>query len=335
VIVTGDIHLTLETEPIVVEVFKSIKATPPGADGGLTLLGDIFDVRHVVHARLLSTFRDCLSSLYPEIDHVDIVVGNHDWWNLEGRNVLEHFERARHPMVHVHSEASTDGIVHFIPWASREKQLGWIRSAATKRPRPLLGHLAVRGAWMNLLRPDADGIDVDELRAFPRVLMAHYHMRHDVAPNIGYVGSPYQVSYAEAGQPKGLTVLDGLDLAGGAGTARFVELNVGPKHHKIVVDADHPQEIQIPDAKPGDKLWVCVRGQMAETLQATVQRTVAAHGLDVARFELDAQVEEPAARMAFVPGTPMKEIGVRYLEAQDVDPAYKALLLETLNRTIP
>jgi hypothetical protein len=54
-----------------------------------------------------------------------------------------------------------------------------------------------------------DGIRKEDLRADVPIYTGHYHKPHTVeGTRVQYVGSPYQVSRAEAGQQKQLLVLD-------------------------------------------------------------------------------------------------------------------------------
>lgn len=90
-----------------------------------------------------------------------------------------------------------------------------------------------RGPWcgtqVNETFQSQHGVEPD---AFPDAVptySGHYHRPHTVPGTaIHYVGSPYQVSWGEAGQRKELLVLDD-DWA----VAERIPLDLGPRHFRV------------------------------------------------------------------------------------------------------
>ena len=71
------------------------------------------------------------------------------------------------------------------------------------------------------------------VQQFDKVFLGHYHLHQEVTPSVMYVGSPLQLSFGEAGHPKGCILLD-VD----SGSARFVENEVSPRHHIVATAED-------------------------------------------------------------------------------------------------
>lgn len=92
-----------------------------------------------------------------------------------------------------------------------------------------------------------------------QVFMGHYHTAQDfapLAPNVRYIGSPLQLSFGEAGVPKGFWTWDSE-----SDELEWVENTVSPKFHVIRTRAD--VELGVGDR---DHLWVrpATRGEAEE-----------------------------------------------------------------------
>jgi hypothetical protein len=331
-IVFSDLHLQPSSAEVALEVLREVAAVAEQhKDGHVVFAGDFFMVRHTLHARLMLDARDAIAA-WPSrgVKRFDVVVGNHDCVNLEGRNALELFDGLG-SFVRVHTMPTWTEAGLMLPYRHTADEL---RAAlALKRPKgaspTLFGHFGVRGAWMNSLQRDEDGLPAEDIlqAGFKTAILGHYHRHGAVVDGVSYVGSPYQVSYAEAGQPKGVCRWDGALL-------RHLPWDIGPKHHKVVFDADHPQPLAMPKVRSGDKLWVVVKGQLAKAAQATVQEALKNIGLEPARIDVDYQPEERAARIEIQPEEPRRDTALRFVQAQDVGDSYKAMLVETFHRVV-
>lgn len=302
-------------------------------DGHVAMLGDFWMVRHNLPVKILLDVRDEIKRWRRlGVVRVEMLSGNHDAITLEhGRNALEVFDGLE-DFVHVHSEPEWTEHGFWLPFRPSHDV---IRQALQKAianpagPPTLYAHIGLLGAWMNSLKKDEDGFSASELVAmgWKRVLCGHYHRHHSVMKGVSYIGSPYQVSYAEAGQPKGVVRWDGL-------TAEFIEWDIGPRHHKVVFDVDHPEALAIPSIRPTDKLWVVVKGQLAAAAKDVVSANLKAIGIEPSRIEMDFQPTESAARIELKAGESRKDTAFRFIEAQDIPPEYRSMLRETFNRVV-
>jgi DNA repair exonuclease SbcCD nuclease subunit len=333
-IIFSDLHLEPKSRDTALAVLERIpEECNRHGDHHVVMLGDFWMVRHTLSARLLLEAHDRLRAWRPAVKRCDVVPGNHDQVENSGRNALEVFDNLEG--FNVHTEATRNEHGFFLPWRSPVEQRvildAWARDGGDSPP-VLFAHAAVDGAWMNNLHKleAGHGIVVDDIvnAGFKHAFLGHYHRHQLLRKGMMYVGSPYEVSYAEAGQPKGFVRWDGK-------RAEFHELDIGPKHHKVVIDADHPEKtiaLPHPDEAGRIKLWVEVRGQSAGVMRDAVERTLAQAGIDAERIDIDLQPTTDAARLQLTANDTIESLAMQYLDAQDMPDDYKALLRETFAR---
>lgn len=328
----SDLHLEPKSAPTALEVLRRIPDVCAARnDWHVAFLGDFWMVRHTLPVRLLVEARDIIAGWRKRgVTRADVLVGNHDQIDIEGRNALEVFDGVG-DFVHVHTEPGWTDAGFWLPYrhAHDETRAALARALAEAgdRPRVLFAHLGILGAWMNNTKRDETGLPVEDLAGWKRVFLGHYHRHNVVQKGVMYVGSPYQVSYAEASQAKGTVHWDGA-------AATFLPWEIGPRHHKVVFDADHPAAIEMPQVREGDKLWVVVKGQMAGAAQKAVADNLKAIGIAPARIDIDMQPVEKAARIEVRPEETRAQLAARYVGAQDIPDDYKAMLLETFKRVV-
>lgn len=336
-IIFSDLHLEEKSKAVALDVLRRVPAVCKARnDDHVAMLGDFWNVRHTLPVKLLIEARDIMQSWFENgVSRFDVLVGNHDQVDLEGRNALEVFDGLGDGTF-VHTEPGWTSAGFWLPYRHTHDE---VRAALTKaagelgpiavRPPVLFAHIGLLGAWMNNTKRDDFGFPASEIVAlgFKRVFCGHYHRHNTVQKGVMYVGSPYQVSYAEADQEKGVVAWDGT-------RSEFLPWEVGPKHYKVVFDADHPAAIEMPRVRPGDKLWVVVKGQMAGAAQQAVQENLKALGIAPARIDVDLQPVEQAARIDMRPEETRPALAARYVDAQEIPDEYKALLLETFKRVV-
>lgn len=330
-IIFSDLHLEPKSAETALEVLRRIPdVCRARKDKHVAFLGDFWMVRHTLPVKLALDARDIMRSWFTSgaVDRFDVLVGNHDQIDLDGRNALEVFDDLGHGTV-VHTEPGWTPAGFWLPYRHTHDEIREILRAATatarNEPPVLFAHIGLLGAWMNNTKRDDFGFPASEIvdLGFKRVFCGHYHRHNMVQKGVLYVGSPYQVSYAEADQEKGVLSWDGQ-------RSEFIPWEVGARHYKVVFDADHPAALEMPRVRPGDKLWVVVKGQMAGAAQKAVQDNLTALGITPARIDVDLQPELAAARIDIRPEETRAQLAARYVAAQDIPEDYRALLLTTL-----
>lgn len=334
-IIFSDLHLEPKSAEPALEVLRRIPAVcKVRGDNHVAMLGDFWMVRHTLPVKLLIEAREIMASWFEQgVSRFDVLVGNHDQIDLDGRNALEVFDGLGDGTF-VHTEPGWTAAGFWLPYRHTHDEIRAVLTAAAAQidathPPVLFAHIGLLGAWMNNTKRDDFGFPASEIVAlgFKRVLCGHYHRHNTVQKGVLYVGSPYQVSYAEADQEKGTLAWDGT-------RTEFLPWEIGPRHFKVTFDADHPAAIEMPRCKPGDKLWVVVKGQMAGAAQQAVQENLKALGISPARIDIDLQPVEKAARIDMRPEETRAQLAARYVGAQEIPDDYKALLLETFNRVV-
>ena len=333
-ILFSDLHLEPKSAETALAVLRHVgEVAEQRKDDHAAFLGDFWMVRHTLPVKLLLEARDEMHRWRERgIRRVDVLVGNHDQVDLSGRNALEVFNGLG-DFVRVHTEPGWTDDGFWLPYRHTHEEIRDILTRAMRergdRPPVLFAHMGLLGSWMNSLKRDDTGFSASEIvqLGFTRVFCGHYHRHTVVQKGVMYVGSPYQVSYAEADQDKGFVAWDGQ-------RTERIPVDIGPKHYKVVFDADHPEALEMPAVRPHDKLWVVVKGQMAGAAQKAVADNLKAIGLEPARIDIDLQPVEQAARIDIRPEETRAQLAARYVDAQEIPAEYKALLLETFNRVI-
>lgn len=117
-------------------------------------------------------------------------------------------------------------------------------------------HTEVEGARLTdriVVKESAELAPADFPSTAP-VYSGHLHRPHMVGERIRYVGSPYEVSAAEAGQQKSLVVIDRLR---GWQVVERIPIDVGPRHRVLRVGE---QLKSVGELRRGDRITVQVAG---------------------------------------------------------------------------
>lgn len=223
ILLFSDLHLRSESRDVCVQVLNGVRDTARNL--GITQVGftgDFFHVRYSIPVDIVNVTHEWAKSLKEADLDLIFLPGNHDQVNLEGRHALEVFE-ADH--IKVYTEPTED---EFGAWLPYRKDPEVVQQALDSFSSPVLfAHVPIRGAMMNNLLPDENGLPLEMFEKFDKVLTGHYHKRQ-VHGNVQYLGSPWQTRGDEWGQEKGFTVYDS-----DTKEVEFVEKHYGPKFHRL------------------------------------------------------------------------------------------------------
>lgn len=246
-IIFSDLHLQESTEDVVFgEVLPGIEAAAEANDGHIAFLGDWWHIRYNVSVRLFNRVLDTLRRWSAKDFAVDLLPGNHDQVDIEGRNALEAMGQIPRVMVYTEPTWTPTGL--WVPYRKFNDDVrraiatpcppGWDEPVAGRHPQRILWiHHGVQGALMNECRANTEGLPVAEFGKFQHVFCGHYHKRQQLS-HVTYIGSPYQVSANEAGQDKGYAIYDEAGF-------RFVNMNWGRRI--FTVEWDGSGKFQLPD----------------------------------------------------------------------------------------
>lgn len=169
-------------------------------------LGDWNHHRATINIQTLQFGLRALERLNAEFEQVFFVVGNHDLYYKDKRDVHS-VEWGRHlPRVHLINEFfEQDGVV-ITPWLVGDE---WER-LKTMQGRYLFGHFELPHFYMNAMveMPDHGELKSEHLSKFERVFSGHFHKRQSRG-NITYVGNAFPHNYSDAGDDeRGMMILE-------------------------------------------------------------------------------------------------------------------------------
>jgi DNA repair exonuclease SbcCD nuclease subunit len=301
VIIFSDLHLRESTaETVLHEVLPGLLAAAKDRKiKEAACLGDVLHFRYRVDARILNALLDELQTWRMAGIKLHILPGNHDQYQIDGRNVLEVFNELSH--VAVYSKPIVNEWGYWVPY---RKGLEAVAQALrfepnTRVPRVLFTHLPIQGAMMNDHAVNTTGIPCEQLAQWDVVFSGHYHKRQAIRRGVWYVGSPYQTRADESGQEKGYAIWDAKEKR-----TWWVNAKWGPRYHRITVPAGEPIDVRGIDHR--DEVRVRVTGCGSEQHAERVYEQLSFAGIG-GPITVTPEIEHAEARLAVADGAGMSE----------------------------
>jgi len=206
-------------------------------------LGDTFDKRK--QSNHLSVY-EAKQSLFDPIAELClpfyIIVGNHDAYykNTNEINTSRIFLRdyVNISIIDQPTECDIDGqLFLMLPWicpANWDETKALLKST---KANICCAHLQLQGFEMHRGSPVSEGMPASMFEKFEKVLTGHYHHRSN-KDNVYYLGTPYEMTWADYNDPRGFHVLDTDTLE--------LEFHENPNHLFNVIEYD--------DRKPREEL---------------------------------------------------------------------------------
>ena len=313
-IVIADLHLKEESFDVVLhEVLPGIfQACLERSEHEVAILGDVLHFRYKVDARIQNALKDEVERWGGAGIHIRILPGNHDQYDISGRNALELFDAI--PNVKVYSKPTWDKDGLWIPYCKDPKAIASaLRTLAPGIPETantLFLHHGVRGAWMNDNVQDSEGVELESLDPlrWKAILCGHYHKHQKIGQNFWYVGSPWQTTANEAGQVKGFVEYSNQALA-------FVPKTWGPRFHRFELAPG--QALDLSQVNPRDEVRVKTMGAGAEAAAAIIGKQLVTIGL--ARHVVTPEVEPMQARLSVPMGATLANYATAYVQQIGTD----------------
>ena len=257
-LVFSDLHASPQTLETCLSVLRSVYLEAKALDSGVLFLGDFWHVRGYLKV-------DVLNALMAELRRwegvpVVMIPGNHDQVDYRGlSHALEPLQYSIGDCV-VLSEPTVFMGALFLPFRRRNADYGSAVQVARQKKFKIdavFCHADVRGAALNDL-PDGRGALASRSGVAPEdlcyaegvpVYAGHFHAPQTLGA-LRYVGSPYQMTAAEANQRKFLYLLD---REAGWAICRAYAIDAGRRHFRLDADGD-----------AGDRLRAAARRLAAE-----------------------------------------------------------------------
>jgi hypothetical protein len=93
----------------------------------------------------------------------------------------------------------------FVPWICRDNEEECMKTIESSDARNCIGHFEVKGAMMES-SVCTEGLPISTFRNFELCLSGHFHIAGQY-DNVKYLGTPYEMSWADFGVQKGFWVM--------------------------------------------------------------------------------------------------------------------------------
>ena len=169
-------------------------------------LGDWHHHRSATNVSTMNYTVSNMERLGKAFEKVYVIMGNHDLYYREKReiNSMEYIRNI--PNIHIVNEWVVEEDVAIIPWVVQDE---WKKIEKMKQ-KYVFGHFELPYFKMNAMveMPDVGGIQTDHFAGCEKVWSGHFHKRQ-VMKNVTYMGNAFPHNYADAwDDERGMMVLE-------------------------------------------------------------------------------------------------------------------------------
>jgi len=177
-------------------------------------LGDYYDNRKQINVKAVNHNRKIfLDPLRDNGMTMDIIPGNHDTYykNTNDLNSLKEFLGHYMNNIHIVMEPTVmdyDGLkLGLVPWINNENYVDTINWLQTCDAQMIGAHLELQGFEMMRGVTNTSGMDASIFKRFELVMSGHFHTGSQQG-NIRYLGTQFELTWSDCGDPKHFHVLD-------------------------------------------------------------------------------------------------------------------------------
>jgi DNA repair exonuclease SbcCD nuclease subunit len=158
------------------------------------MMGDWHHHRSNINILTLDYTMQALRKLNSAFDKCYIIVGNHDLFYREKRDIHSMVVGSEFPNIVLVDKPTVGGNVALIPWLVEDE---W-KEVANIKTKYLFGHLELPGFKMNATveMPDHGTLNADHFSHQDYVFSGHFHKRQTKG-KINYIGNPFGHNYAD------------------------------------------------------------------------------------------------------------------------------------------
>lgn len=231
----------------------------------LTILGDFYDNRNAVNTKSDNLGITAIENILAHTKvKIYMIIGNHDIYykNTRETSSLKQFERYDRVIVINSPMKFRFGTREtlFVPWLLEDE----VDDIFKKKGDICLGHFPLTGYEMTKGIVETKGISLDKLKQnFIKVFSGHFHLRNDV-----YVGNPFQMSWADTEDDKGVTILDTETL-----NTKFIHNTFSPIYKKIYLSQLKNKTINI-DIVKGNFIKIFLDTEYSDKIVDKLQEVI-------------------------------------------------------------
>lgn len=177
-------------------------------------LGDVFDNRVSMNIKIKNAVLDIFENILGAYK-IYLLIGNHDsyYTNTIETNALKFLDKLNNVTVidKPHLVEVKGRKIYLVPWIVSDKAFLNELSNLKDKVDICMGHFAINGFHLNKYRIEDGGLTPEHFFKFPMVFSGHLHARGVKkfdGCEIVYVGSPYQLTRADCGEPRGYCILN-------------------------------------------------------------------------------------------------------------------------------
>lgn len=199
--VIGDPHATKKNPDKINTLFDIVEEKQLPA----IWLGDFFDTKEVIRGTCLNLVYNRLKE--SKLEHI-ILVGNHDWFNLDCQDhALQVLKEL--PNVTVVDKPMILHGMWFVPYMHDVEQLRALFKDVNDRVTQsvIFGHFDIANFDYGNGFMCETGLTDDDFKKFDVVISGHFH-KYQQRKNITYLGTPFSHSFGESNQDKYIGVFD-------------------------------------------------------------------------------------------------------------------------------
>lgn len=178
-------------------------------------LGDLFDNRENLSTKMIHIFKKHFFDVLVEKNiKMDIIIGNHDIAYRHSnkvnspQSVLNEYSNIT--IYTEYAEVEYDGLkIAYVPWVNNENVESTIENIKKSKCKVMMGHLELGGFKFQKNGEESKHESPIQkyLNNFDLVLSGHYHTKTNNA-NIIYLGSQYEMTWADSDDEKGFNIFD-------------------------------------------------------------------------------------------------------------------------------
>lgn len=171
--------------------------------------GDFFDKRQYITVKTMERIKHTFCRLLRDYNMtMDLIVGNHDvlYRNTNDANSPSNVFKG-YPEVNVISTPVEIGNILMVPWINKENYEDTLMTMHESKARFCLGHFEIVGFEMHRGQVCDGGLNSNIFSKFELTMSGHFHTRSSRS-NITYLGSPFELTWADYNDHKGFHFFD-------------------------------------------------------------------------------------------------------------------------------
>lgn len=257
-VLISDIHFNIHTLEVANAALKQAVEKANVLDAPLVIAGDLHDTKATLRAECVNAILETLS--HCRLEPI-VLIGNHDKINEKSEEHSLNFINTYFKVTKLRQLELPEGDRIWVAGYYSDPMQFQEDLKKVPKNQILIMHQGVQGSLMGDYVIDKSALP-KEVFADLRVISGHYHPRQTIRcpgrGSVSYVGNPYTLGFGEANDPE-----KGFQVLYSDGSLEFVPTELR-KHIKfeVMVDDLDPDKTSffLTEYKPGDLLWVVVKG---------------------------------------------------------------------------